>query len=157
MIFVTVGMHTKGFDRLLKKMDEIASTLGEEIVMQIGHTSYRPQNAKWFDFTTEAGIKEWCKKARVVVTQPAMSILDAQEQGVPVIVVPRLKRYDEVIDDHQLDFARELEKEGKVIAVYDVDELDKVLQKPDLKPQELAKDKRLVNTLKKYIAQYERK
>jgi UDP-N-acetylglucosamine transferase subunit ALG13 len=148
-------MHTKGFDRLLKKMDEIASTLGEEIVMQIGHTSYRPQNAKWFDFTTEAGIKEWCKKARVVVTQPAMSILDAQEQGVPVIVVPRLKRYDEVIDDHQLDFARELEKEGKVIAVYDVDELDKVLQKSDLKPQELAKDKRLVNVLKKYIAQFE--
>ena len=155
MIFVTVGMHTKGFDRLLKKMDEIASTLGEEIVMQIGHTSYRPQNAKWFDFTTEAGIKEWCKKARVVVTQPAMSILDAQEQGVPVIVVPRLKRYDEVIDDHQLDFARELEKESKVIAVYDVDELDKVLQKSDLKPQELAKDKRLVNALKKYIAQFE--
>ena len=157
MIFVTVGMHTKGFDRLLKKMDEIAHTLEEEVVMQIGHTSFRPQNAKWFDFTTEAGIKEWCKKARVVVTQPAMSILDAQEQGVPVIVVPRLKRYDEVIDDHQLDFARELEKESKVIAVYDVDELDKVLQKPDLKPQELAKDKRLVNTLKKYIAQYERK
>jgi len=157
LIFVTVGMHTKGFDRLLKKMDEIAHTLEEEVVMQIGHTSFRPQNAKWFDFTTEAGIKEWCKKARVVVTQPAMSILDAQEQGVPVIVVPRLKRYDEVIDDHQLDFARELEKESKVIAVYDVDELDKVLQKPDLKPQELAKDKRLVNTLKKYIAQYERK
>ena len=157
MIFVTVGMHTKGFDRLLKKMDEIAHTLEEEVVMQIGHTSFRPQNAKWFDFTTEAGIKEWCKKARVVVTQPAMSILDAQEQGVPVIVVPRLKRYDEVIDDHQLDFARELEKESKVIAVYDVDELDKVLQKSDLKPQELAKDKRLVNTLKKYIAQYERK
>jgi len=150
-------MHTKGFDRLLKKMDEIASTLGEEMVMQIGHTSYRPQNAKWFDFTTEAGIKEWCKKARVVVTQPAMSILDAQEQGVPVIVVPRLKRYDEVIDDHQLDFARELEKEGKVIAVYDVDKLEVALGKVDLKPPALAKDKRLVNTLKKYIAQFERK
>lgn len=154
MIFVTVGMHTKGFDRLLKKMDEIAGTSGEEVVMQIGHTSFRPQKAKWFDFTTEAGIKEWCKKARVVVTQPAMSILDAQEQGVPVIVVPRLKRYDEVIDDHQLDFARELEKEGKVIAVYDVDKLDEVLQKSDLKPQKLAKDKRLVNALQRYIAEY---
>ena len=150
-------MHTKGFDRLLKKMDEIAATSGEEVVMQIGHTSFQPQNAKWFDFTTEAGIKEWCKKARVVVTQPALSILDAQEQGTPVIVVPRLRRYREVIDDHQLDFARELEKEGKVIAVYDVDELDKVLKKSDLKTQELGTDKRLVNALKKYIAQFERK
>jgi len=155
VIFVTVGMHTKGFDRLLKKMDELAGTVGEEVVMQIGHTSFRPTNAKWFDFTTEAGIKEWCKKARVVVTQPAMSILDAQEQGTPVIVVPRLKRYDEVIDDHQLDFARELEKEGKVTVVYDVDRLEEVLQKSDLKAQELVKDGRLVNALKKYIAQFE--
>jgi beta-1,4-N-acetylglucosaminyltransferase len=157
LIFVTVGMHTKGFDRLLKKMDELAADFGEEVVMQIGHTSFRPQNAKWFDFTTEAGIKEWCKKARVVVTQPAMSILDAQEQGTPVIVVPRLKKYDEVIDDHQLDFARELEKEGKVMAVYDVGKLEAAFQKVDLRPPQLARDKRLVNALKKYIAQFERK
>jgi beta-1,4-N-acetylglucosaminyltransferase len=155
LIFVTVGMHTKGFDRLLKKMDEIASSFGEEVVMQIGHTSFRPQSAKWFDFTTEAGIKEWCKKARVVVTQPAMSILDAQEQGTPVIVVPRLKRYDEVIDDHQLDFARELEKEGKVIAVYDVEKLKDVLKRTELKPTTLVKDNRLVNALKKYITRFE--
>jgi exopolysaccharide biosynthesis glucuronosyltransferase PssE len=150
-------MHTKGFDRLLKKMDELAATFGEEVVMQIGHTSFRPQNAKWFDFTTEAGIKEWCKKARVVVTQPAMSILDAQEQGTPVIVVPRLKKYEEVIDDHQVDFARELEKEGKVIAVYDVDKLEAAFQKVDSRPPQLARDKRLVDALKKYIAQFERK
>jgi len=156
LIFVTVGMHTKGFDRLLKKMDEIAATSGEEVVMQIGHTSFRPQTAKWFDFTTEAGIKEWCKKATVVVTQPAMSILDAQEQGTPVIVVPRLKRYDEVIDDHQLDFARELEKQGKVVAVYDVDKLEEALRNVDLEPPKLTRDKRLVNALKKYIAQLER-
>ena len=156
MIFVTVGMHTKGFDRLLKRMDEIASTLGEEVVMQIGHTSFRPQTAKWFDFTTEAGIKEWCKKARVVVTQPAMAILDAQEQGTPVIVVPRLKRYNEVIDDHQLDFAKHLERKGKVMAVYDVDKLEEALRKIDSKPVKLVRDKSLVNALKKYIEVIER-
>lgn len=156
MIFVTVGMHTKGFDRLLKKMDEIAATLGEEVVMQIGHTSFRPQTAKWFDFTDEAGMKDWCKKARVVVTQPAMSILDAQEQGTPVVVVPRLKKYNEVIDDHQLDFARHLEKEGKVTAVYDVDKLEEALRKVDLKAHQLVKDKRLVNALKKRVAEFER-
>jgi UDP-N-acetylglucosamine transferase subunit ALG13 len=149
-------MHTKGFDRLLKKMDEIAAASGEEVVMQIGHTSFRPQSAKWFDFTTEAGIKEWCKKARVVVTQPAMSILDAQEQGTPVIVVPRLKQYDEVIDDHQLDFARQLEKEGKVIAVYDVDKLKEALCKPDTSRAVHTRDERLVNALKRYVAQFDR-
>jgi len=149
-------MHTKGFERLLKKMDEVASTLNEEVVMQIGHTSFRPQKAKWFDFTTEAGIKEWCQKARVVVTQPAMSILDAQEQNKPVIVVPRLKEYDEVVDDHQLDFARHLEKEGKVIAIYDVDKLEETLRKTYSQPVKLVKDRRLVNALRTYIELIER-
>jgi len=95
-------------------------------------------------------------KAKVVVTHGAMTIVDALEQGTPVVVVPRLKRYNEVIDDHQLDFARELEKQGKVIAVYDVDRLDEALKKVDLKPAVLAKDRRLVNALRRYIAQFER-
>lgn len=149
-------MHTKGFDRLLKKMDQIAGTLNEEVVMQIGHTSFRPQKATWFDFTAEAGIKEWCQKARVIVTQPAMSILDAQEQHKPVIVVPRLKQYGEVIDDHQLDFARELEKTKRVLVVYDADKLEEVLRNADFKPSELAKDNKLVNAVRKYIVLFEK-
>lgn len=157
LIFVTVGMHTKGFDRLLKKMDEIAVTLNEEVVMQIGHTSFRPEKTKWFDFTTELGIREWCKKARVVVTQPAMSILDALEQDRPVIVVPRLREYGEVIDNHQLDFARELERAGKVLAVYDVDNLEELLRRTDLKPSSLVKDSRLVDALRKHIAEFDRR
>ena len=149
-------MHTAGFERLIRKMDEVASTINEEIIMQIGHTKYTPQNAEYFQFTTAEELKELCQKARVVVTHGAMTIIDALEQGTPVVVVPRLKRYKEVIDDHQLDFARELEKEGKVIAVYDVEELEEALKKPDLKPRELAKDRRLVNALKGYIARFER-
>lgn len=149
-------MHTAGFERLVRKMDEVATTINEEIIMQIGHTKYTPRNAQYFQFTTAEELKALCQEARVVVTHGAMTIIDALEQGTPVVVVPRLKRYKEVIDDHQLDFARELEKEGKVIVVYDVEELEEALKKPDLKPRELAKDRRLVNALKAYIARFER-
>jgi len=149
-------MHTAGFERLIRKMDEVATTINEEIIMQIGHTKYTPRNAQYFQFTTAEELKALCQEARVVVTHGAMTIIDALEQGTPVVVVPRLKRYKEVIDDHQLDFARELEKEGKVIVVYDVEELEEALKKPDLKPRELAKDRRLVNALKAYIARFER-
>lgn len=156
MIFVTVGMHTQSLDRLLKKMDAIAGRIDEEVVMQVGHTTFRPKSAKWFDFTTESEIKEWCRKARVVVTQPAMSVVDALDQGTPVIAVPRQKRYNEVIDDHQVAFARVLENEGKVVAVYDVDELEQALGRTDLKPAHLTQDTRLVNALKRYMAEFER-
>jgi beta-1,4-N-acetylglucosaminyltransferase len=156
LIFVTIGMHTAGFERLIKRMDEIAGTINEEVVMQIGHTKYMPKNAKYFKFVTETELKRLCHEARVVVTHGAMTIIDALEQGTHVIAVPRLQKYGEHINDHQLYFVRELEKEGKVIAVYDVEKLEEALGKVDLKPPELVKDRRLVNALKKHIAEFER-
>jgi beta-1,4-N-acetylglucosaminyltransferase len=148
-------MHPMGFERLVRKMDEIAGRIKEEVVMQIAGTKYTPQNAKHFDFTTEQEIKELCHKARVVITHGAMSIIDALEQGTPVVAVPRLKKYGEVIDDHQLYLVQELEKAGKVTAIYDVEELEEALNKAGTKPVELVKDKRLVNALKGYIARFE--
>jgi len=155
LIFVTVGMHTQSFDRLLKKMDEISGRIAEEVTMQVGRTAFRPQNAKWFDFATEPEIKEFCRKARVVVTHPAMSVVDALDQGTPVIVVPRQGRYNEVIDDHQVAFARVLEASGKCLAVYDVEELQATLARTDLGPQRLTRDTRLVHALKKCLARFE--
>jgi len=156
VIFVTIGMHTAGFERLIRKMDELAGTTNEEIIMQIGHTKYTPKTAKYFQFTTEDELKELSLKARVVVTHGAMTIVDALEQGTPVVAVPRLQKYREHINDHQLYFVQELEKDGKVIAVYNVDKLEEALKKADLKPVDLAKDRRLVDALKGYIAQFER-
>jgi UDP-N-acetylglucosamine transferase subunit ALG13 len=47
MIFVTVGTHYQGFDRLIRKMDEIAGKIEEDVIMQIGSTQYKPINAKY--------------------------------------------------------------------------------------------------------------
>jgi len=156
LIFVTIGMHTASFERLIKKMDEIAGMINEEVVMQIGHTKYAPQHAKYFQFTTAEELKELCQKARVVVTHGAMTIIDALEQGTPVVAVPRLEEYREHINDHQLYFVQELERAGKVIAVCNVDKLEEALRKADSKMPELVKDRRLVDALKGYIAQFER-
>ena len=157
MIFVTIGMHPEGFERLIRKMDEIAGRIKEEVVMQIGGTKYTPKNAKHFDFTTEQEIKELCHKAGIVVVHGgAGTILDALEQSASVIAVPRLKKYGEVIDDHQLYLVQELERADKLTAVYDVEELEEALKKVGTQSVRLVKDKRLVNALKGYIAQFER-
>ncbi|RLC94482.1 MAG: beta-1,4-galactosyltransferase [Chloroflexi bacterium] len=151
MIFVTVGMHTQGFDRLLKKMDEIAGTIDEEVVIQTGGSSYIPRNAKHFDFVTESEFRELCRKARVVVTHGAMTIVDALEQGTPVIAVPRLRQHGEVIDDHQLYLAQELAKQGKVEAVTDVEGLAEALARVGSGTVALVKDRRLVEALKRLL------
>ena len=154
MIFVAVS--TFGFERLVKKMDEIASRIDEEVVMQIGRTRYTPRNARYFDFVAQDEFHRLCQEARVVVTHGAMTVMDALEQGTPVIAIPRLKKYDDVIDDHQLYLVEELERQGKVTAVYDLDRLEDTIESPDLKPHVFAKDRSLVNALKGYLAQFER-
>ena len=155
MIFVAVS--TIGFERLVRKMDDIAGRIDEDVIIQIGETKYYPKHAKYFDFTTEEEIKEFCRRARIVVIHGGVGmILDALQEGVPVIVVPRLKKYGEHIDDHQLYLARELEKQDKITVVYDVDELEVTLDQLGTKQRKLVKDRRLVDALKKYVAQFDR-
>lgn len=155
MIFVTVGMHTQGFGRLIREMDEVAGRINEEVIMQIGHTGYVPRNAEYFQFTSEEELKGLCQRARVVVSHGAMTIIDALERGAAVVAVPRLKEYGEHINDHQLYFVQELEKDGKVTAVYDIGKLEEALGKVDVGSTGLAKDRRLVEALKGYIARFE--
>lgn len=129
MIFVTVGTHTQGFDRLVKKADELARSLKEEVVIQRGNTAYEPSHASYFDFASRDEMQKAVEKARVIVSHGgAGSIIFALSAGKPVIVVPRLTGYGEHVNDHQLELARALEREGKVKAVYDVEELGAALK-----------------------------
>ena len=152
MIFVTVGSHYKGFERLVKKMDEIARRIDEEVIMQIGYGKYKPKNAEYFDFKNYSEFRELIRKTRVVVCHAgAGAIISALEQGKPTIVVPRLKKYGEHVDDHQLEIMGVLSKEDKIIAVYDMDDLGKVVESINKKSIKMKKDKKLVNFLKDYL------
>ena len=51
--------------------------------------------------------------------------------GKPLISVPRLSRFGEAIDDHQVDFAREIRKDGIVeglFIVQDISELEQTIR-----------------------------
>jgi UDP-N-acetylglucosamine transferase subunit ALG13 len=129
VIFVTVGTHTLGFLRLVQAMDQLAATLGEDVVMQTGVTEYVPRHARSFAFATQSEMDQWCISARVVVAQAGIgSILTAQKARVPLILVPRQKRYGEHIDDHQFELAHKLNEIGSAIVVEDVGCLAEALE-----------------------------
>lgn len=152
MIFVTVGNHNQGFDRLIKKMDEIAGKTDEPVIMQIGHTAYKPVNAEYFSFLESfEEILRLNREARVVVSHAgAGSIITALKEKTPVIVVPRLKRYDEHMNDHQLEIAKAMSENKNVTVIYDVGTLDDYL-KSDFNFVEEFVDDKLATQLKKYI------
>lgn len=128
MIFVTVGTHNQSFERLVKKADEIAGRISERVVIQIGHTKYKPRNAEFFDLASREKMEQLNKEARVVISHGgAGSIIFALQFRKPLIVVPRLKKFNEHVNDHQLELAKQLEREGKLITVYYIEELEKAI------------------------------
>lgn len=151
LILVTVGSHYQGFERLIKKMDEIAGKVDEKIIMQTGYTKYKPINSQYFDFAEYSKIKQLNNDARIIVSHAGVgSILTALEQRTHLIIVPRLKKYDEVVDDHQLEIARQLSGNPNVTVLYDVENLEKFLNS-DFSFVEEYNGEKLVYSLMNYI------
>jgi UDP-N-acetylglucosamine transferase subunit ALG13 len=156
-------MHYQGFERLVKKMDEIAGRTDEEIVMQIGSSSYQPKKAEFFPFIDDdREILELCKKARVIVSHcGAGSILTALALRKPLIIVPRLKRYGEHIDDQQLELAEALLARRGIKVINDIEGLEAALSESgSLEQCERAEvDSRrakLVDFLRDYLGGFEK-
>ena len=157
MIFISVGSHNQGFERLIKKMDEIAGRLDEEIIIQIGYTDYKPKNSKYFDFIEDfQEIIKLNKKAKLIVCHGgAGTIFTALEHNTPVIAVPRLKKYHEHINDHQLELVNILAENKKIKAVYDIEKLESVINS-SLKDSSkvFKKDDRLIKALREYVNKF---
>lgn len=155
MIFVTVGTHPVGFERLVRAMDDVAAGLEEEIVMQVGGTPYTPQHAQCFDFAPLEEQEHWCASASVVVSHAgAGSILTVQKAGKPLVLVPRLKKYGEHIDDHQLELALALEAGGQAVTVQDVSQLASALKRaPQCRWSANARQAELVAELRAVVNQ----
>ena len=118
MILVTVGTNHQGFNRLVEAMDHVAASLNEHVVIQRGSSSYEPQHAEHFKFTTSKKIEQLTQQARIVVAHAAAgSALVTLLNQKPLIVVPRLQQFGEHIDDHQLQLAKALDGEHKAVAV----------------------------------------
>ena len=70
------------------------------------------------------------READVVVTHAGVgSVLCARQAGHVPVVVPRLHRFGEHVDDHQLELVAALGKDGHVIGVMDISELPAAVEK----------------------------
>jgi len=148
---VITGLHS-GFDRLIKKMDEIAGEIDDKVVMQIGNSEYIPKNAEYFRFKEYGKIKKQIKDAKVVVCQGAMTVMDSLILGTPVLTVPRLKEYGEHLDDHQLTFSEKLKEQGLVSIYEDINGIcKKLFESNSLNSKCLNVNYELINKLKIFI------
>lgn len=131
MIFVTVGTHEQQFNRLIEEIDRLKKEkiITDDVFIQTGYSTYEPKYCKWKKLLTYSEMNEMYEKADIIITHggPASFMKALELKKIP-IVVPRQQKFDEHVNDHQVEFVRFIEKNNdSIICVDDISQLQGVI------------------------------
>lgn len=128
MIFVTVGTQLP-FDRLVRSVDQWARASRHDVFAQTGDSAYKPEHIDSMKFL---GMKEFDRRvsqADLLVSHAGMgSIITAMEMSKPIVVMPRLARFGEHRNDHQLATVSKFKKLSNVFVAESENELSDAIQ-----------------------------
>lgn len=134
-IVATFGTDHHRFDRLSRWLESwLAGHADVRCLAQEGYTR-PPAGADPIGIVSRAELLELMADADAVVGQGGPgTVLDAAVAGRLPIVVPRLARFDEVVDDHQVAFCRRMAADGRALLAETEERLhallDRVLAEP---------------------------
>lgn len=147
MIFVSIGTQKQQFARIFKKIENSKILENEEIIAQSGFTKFNSQKIKMLGFIEQEKLNEYIKEADFVICHGGVgTIFSALNMQKKVLVMPRLKKYKEHKNDHQVEICKELEKEEYIIYLKEDDDIDEKIK--ELKKKELKKYNNNDNYLK---------
>jgi UDP-N-acetylglucosamine transferase subunit ALG13 len=156
MIFLAVGTQFP-FDRLVKAAD-IAVERGcvsEPIYAQIGKSSYRPHNFQSISSLKKNLFDKYICEASCVISHAGMgTIAMALNNNKPLLVMPRQKKYGEVVNDHQIAIAKKFEESGHILAAYSDEDLqDKIEQLKSFVPRPRTNNtEEIVNKISEFLS-----
>lgn len=126
MIFVTTGSQKFQFDRLLKKIDCLIENnlITDRVYAQIGYSDYKPLHYKFKEFMGREEFEKKMSDCDTVITHGGTGvIIKAVKKGKKVIAVPRLARYGEHVDDHQVQLLKQFDGMNLISACYEIENL----------------------------------
>ena len=130
MILFTTGHEKFQFDHLMNWVNQVRDAFpGEEILVQYGNSNVVPSGGciEAVQLLSPGKFREAVESARVIVSHCGEgNLLMLQEVGRPFVLVPRTKLRKEHVDDHQLELATVLAREGLPVALELVDLLAKL-------------------------------
>ncbi|MEE0840241.1 MAG: PssE/Cps14G family polysaccharide biosynthesis glycosyltransferase [Acutalibacteraceae bacterium] len=132
LILVTLGTNDKTFIRLIKKIEElkIKGIIEEDIVVQAGYTKYTSQYMQIFDLIDMDRFNKLLEECSLLITHGGVgTIVSGLQKKKKVIAVPRLQKYAEHVNDHQLEIIENFAESGFILPSYDVDKLEEAILK----------------------------
>ena len=131
MIFVSVGTHEQPFNRLVKAVDDLKKdgVITDEVIIQTGFSTYKPKYCQCSKLIPYQQMIKNVADAKIVITHggPASFIMPLQVGKTP-IVVPRQHQFGEHVNNHQVEFARNVaRKMGTIILVEEIANLGEII------------------------------
>jgi UDP-N-acetylglucosamine transferase subunit ALG13 len=137
VIFVTVGTSFP-FDRLIKAIDAAVQQglVREDFFAQIGKGGCAPRGFPFKEILDKKEFDACFAEADAIISHAGMGTISmALEMNKPILVMPRLKKYKELVNNHQLAAARKFTEMGHVLSFYEEQELPvKILELKNFKP-----------------------
>jgi UDP-N-acetylglucosamine transferase subunit ALG13 len=128
-VVVSVGTDHHQFDRLMGWIEQWAADAPSDVQIVVQYGSSRPpRNVTGHALLPKDEFARLLAGADAIVVQGGPGvIMDARRVGRIPIAVPRLARYDEVVDDHQVTFCRQMREAGHVVMAESFAELSAAL------------------------------
>lgn len=153
-IFVMFGTQDKRFDRLLNAILNSRFVNENDVYVQLGYTKGEYNKIKAREYYSEEELNEQISLADLIITHAGVgAIVSALKQKKRIIVVPRLGKYKEQNNDHQIQIMERYSKLGYIIPCVDLDKLDDlVIKSKDFIPKDYISDKQgIIDEIESFI------
>lgn len=134
MVLVLLGTGQYSFERLLKEVEKCIeqNIIKDEVIVQAGHTKYDTTKMQILDIISIEELKNLIIKADLIITHGGVgSITQALKSDKKIIAVPRLKKFQEVANDHQLQIVENFANKGYLKGVFEIEELPNAIKEID--------------------------
>lgn len=131
MIFVTLGSQKFQFNRLLIELDKLVEEkkICNDIFAQIGYSDYKPKNYEFKEFLDREQFAELMDRCEIVITHGGTgAIVGAVKREKKVLAVPRLAKFGEHVDDHQLQIIGQFTDMNFIVGVKETSEIYEALE-----------------------------
>jgi len=123
MILVTIGTQAP-FNRLIRAMEDMAKDIEEEIIVQAFDLDFEPKHLKILGNVPTDEFNSLVANSNIIISHAGMgNIISAMQYLKPIVILPRLSKFGEHRNDHQLATAKKMASLNYVTSVYSTDEL----------------------------------
>jgi anti-anti-sigma factor len=119
MLLITVGTEQYQFNALMHWIELLIKyqLINEDVLVQYGFSTHLPDGSTAYRNLSEQDFLNFVDRANLIISHCDENIAQLlEDKDTPYVLVPRLQRFREYIDNRQMEIADEFEHRGVAIA-----------------------------------------